>query len=358
MRIADSDIGTHVPPFVIAEVSGNHNQSLDRALAIVEAAAQAGVQAVKLQTYTPDTMTLNLTEREFLISNPESPWKGQTLYELFEKAHTPWEWHEPILERCRELGIIAFSTPFDASAVDFLEDLHVPAYKIASPEVIDLPLIHRAASTGKPMIMSTGMATAAELDEAVRTALDSGCPHVALLKCTTDYPAEPRDCNLRTIPHMRELFGVEVGLSDHTLGVGAAVAAVAVGATIIEKHLTLNRADGGVDAAFSAEPEEMKALAREVVRAWQALGKVSYGPSGREALSVKSRRSLYFVEDLKRGDVITQHNVRSIRPGLGLPPKYLTAIVGRRAARAVRRGTPLTWDHIGGPPIETPTFNV
>ena len=260
-------------------MSGNHNQSLDRALAIVEAAAEAGVHAVKLQTYTADTLTIDADTDEFFIKDSKSLWKGQSLYKLYQKAYTPWEWHKPIFDKCKELGIICFSTPFDESAVDFLESLGTPAYKIASFENNHLPLIRKAASTGKPLIISTGMATIAELDEAVKTAREAGCRDIVLLKCTSTYPSMPEDTNLMTIPHLKQLFNIEVGLSDHTLGIGVAVAGVALGATVIEKHFTLNRADGGVDSAFSMEPDEMKQLVEETHKAWQALGKVSYGPT-------------------------------------------------------------------------------
>ncbi|NLW56753.1 MAG: pseudaminic acid synthase, partial [Firmicutes bacterium] len=277
VRIRDYLIGPENRPFIIAEMSGNHNHSLDRALAIVDAAAEAGVQALKLQTYTAETMTIDKEDGEFFIDDPNSLWQGTSLYKLYQKAYTPWEWHEAIFKRCRERGIIGFSTPFDQSAVDFLETLDVPCYKIASFENIDLPLIKKVAATGKPLFLSTGMATLAELDEAVRTAREAGCQDLILLKCTSTYPAAPKNSNLLTISHMRDLFCCQVGLSDHTLGIGVATAAVALGATVVEKHFTLNRADGGVDAAFSLEPKEMKALVVATERAWQALGGISYG---------------------------------------------------------------------------------
>ncbi|RQD82903.1 MAG: pseudaminic acid synthase, partial [Methanocalculus sp. MSAO_Arc2] len=315
-------------PFIIAEMSGNHNHSLDRAMAIVKAAAEAGAHAIKLQTYTADTMTLDIEEGEFFISDEKSLWKGQSLYDLYKQAYTPWEWHEPIMKRAEELGLICFSTPFDETAVDFLESLNVPAYKIASFENNHLPLIRRVAATGKPLIISTGMATIAELDEAVRTARDAGCQDIILLKCTSTYPATPENSNILTIPHMRELFGCEVGLSDHTLGIGAAVAAVAHGATVIEKHFTLSRADGGVDSAFSMEPAELKMLVEETERAWQSLGGVVYGPTEAEKNAVYRRRSLYVAEDMKAGDVFTKENLRCVRPGLGLAPKYYEILLG------------------------------
>jgi len=340
--IADRPIGPGHPPFLIAEMSGNHNQSLERALAIVEAAAAAGAQALKIQTYTADTMTLDVDEGEFHIDHPL--WGGQSLHKLYQLAYTPWEWHAPIFSRARELGMLAFSTPFDASAVDFLESLDVPAYKIASFENADLPLIRKVAATGKPMIVSTGMATLAELDEMVQAARGAGCRDLVLLKCTSTYPATPENSHIRTIPHMRELFGCQVGLSDHTPGIGASVAAVALGATVIEKHFTLRRADGGVDASFSLEPEELAALVTETERAWQALGQVRYGPTEAEASSRVYRRSLYIVRDMARGDVLNPENLRAIRPGLGLAPKYYDQLLGRRLARDARRGTPLSWD--------------
>ena len=330
-------------PFIIAEMSGNHNQSLDRALAIVDAAADAGAHAIKLQTYTPDTMTLDLDEGEFFISDPKSLWFGQSMHKLYEQAHTPWEWHAPIIERARERRMLCFSSPFDESAVDFLETLDVPAYKIASFENIDLPLIRKAAATGKPLIISTGMATIAEIDEAVEAARSSGCTELVLLKCTSTYPASPENTNLRTIPHMRELFNCEVGLSDHTLGIGAAVAAVAVGASVIEKHFTLSRAEGGVDAAFSLEPVELAALVAETERAWQALGKVRYGPTESETKARLRRRSLYIGQDMKAGDVLTPENLRRIRPGHGLAPKYYESLLGKRLSCDVAKGTPVVW---------------
>ena len=344
ISIGNRKIGVGHPPFIIAEMSGNHNQSLDRALKIVEAAAKTGAHALKIQTYTPDTMTLNLDEREFHISDPNSLWKGTSLYKLYGQAHTPWEWHKPIFERALELGIIAFSTPFDDTAVDLLESLEVPCYKIASFENTDLPLIRRVAATGKPMIISTGMASIAELDDTVRAAREAGCKDLILLKCTSTYPATACNTNILTIPHMRELFGCEVGLSDHTMGVGVSVASAALGASVIEKHFTLNRADGGVDSTFSMEPSEMTQLVTESERAWQALGQVSYGATEAEKKSIVFRRSLYVVQDLKAGDVLTKVNVRAIRPGWGLPTKYLEAVMGKKVSRDVKRGTGLNWD--------------
>jgi len=325
-------------------MSGNHNQSLERALAIVDAAADAGVDAVKIQTYTADTMTIDIDTGEFFISDKDSLWKGETLYHLYEKAHTPWEWHKAIFERCKERGIMGFSTPFDDTSVDFLEDLGVPCYKIASFENVDLPLIRKVARTGKPIIASTGMTTVAELSDLVQKVRENGCTDLTLLKCTSSYPASPEGTNLRTIPHMRELFGCAVGLSDHTLGIGAAVASVALGAAVIEKHFTLSRAEGGVDAAFSLEPAEMAQLVRECRTAALALGAVSYERAEQEQKSLQFRRSLYVVEDMKAGDVFTEKNLRRIRPGMGISPKYYDALLGRCVKCDVKRGTPVSWD--------------
>lgn len=347
MYIAQRPIGTDQPPFIIAEMSGNHNQSLERALAIVDAAAQAGAHALKIQTYTAETMTLDLDRDEFLITDKNSLWAGKNLYQLYDEAHTPWEWHQPIFDRARELGMIAFSTPFDESAVDFLETLSVPCYKIASFEMTDLPLIRKVAATGKPMIVSTGMANAAEIDETVRTARLAGCQDMVLLKCTSTYPATPANTNLRTIPHLRELTGCEVGLSDHTMGIGASVAAVALGATVIEKHFTLARAEGGVDSAFSLEPPEFATLTDETLRAWQALGSIRYGATAAEEKSLVFRRSLYVVKDMQAGDKLGPDNIRAIRPGLGLPPAWLDQIAGKAINRDIKRGTPLSLDMIG-----------
>ena len=341
--IGDRGIGPAHPPFVIAEMSGNHNQSLDQALAIVDAAAEAGAHALKIQTYTADTMTLDIGEGEFYIDDRSSPWYGRTLYDLYQDAHTPWDWHPAIFERARERGLIAFSTPFDDTAVDLLESLGAPCYKIASFENTYLPLIRRVAATGKPVIISTGMASIGDLDETVRAAREAGCRDLVLLKCTSTYPASPENTNIRTIPHMRELFGCEVGLSDHTLGVGVSVASVALGATVIEKHFTLSRAAGGVDSTFSMEPTEMKMLVEDTRRAWQALGRVHYGPTSAERASTRHRRSIYVAKDLEPGAVLTRENLRCIRPGAGLPTKHYDDLVGRRVNRAVRRGTAMSW---------------
>ncbi|MCG3110385.1 MAG: pseudaminic acid synthase [Candidatus Manganitrophus sp. SB1] len=347
IEISGRKIGQDDPPFIIAEMSGNHNQSLDRALEIVEAAAKSGAHALKIQTYTPDTMTIDLNEREFHISDPKSLWAGNSLYHLYGEAYTPWEWHKSIFERAAKLGLIPFSTPFDDTAVDFLESLNVPCYKIASFENTDLPLIRRVAATGKPIIISTGMATVAELDESVRAAREAGCKNLILLKCSSTYPATPKNTNILTIPHLRDLFDCEVGLSDHTMGVGVSVASVALGATVVEKHFTLRRADGGVDSTFSLEPAEMAQLVVETERAWQALGQVTYGPMEAEKKSLQFRRSLYVVQDLKAGDLLTRENVRAIRPGLGLPTKYLEQVLGKTVKQDVKRGTALGWGLMG-----------
>lgn len=343
MLIGQRPIGRHQRPYVIAEMSGNHNQSLDRALAIVDAAAAAGADAIKLQTYTADTMTIKVDAPGFVIDDPKSLWAGRHLHDLYDEAHTPWAWHAPIFERAAALGLHAFSTPFDDSAVDFLESLGAPAYKIASFECTDLPLVRKVAATGKPMIISTGMATLAEIDETVRTARAAGCKDLVLLKCTSTYPATPENSHLRTIPVLREAFGCEVGLSDHTMGCGAAIAAIALGACVVEKHFTLSRADGGVDSSFSLEPAELQLLRIETERAWQALGGVRFGGSVAEKQSLAYRRSLYVVEDVKAGERLTAANLRAIRPGHGLPPKHLEELLGCPVVRDVKRGTPASW---------------
>ncbi len=344
-KIANRSVGLDQPPFIIAEMSGNHNQSLDRALQIVDAAAAAGAHAIKLQTYTADTMTIDVKTGEFLIQDTKSLWNGKTLYDLYKEAYTPWEWHAPLFERARKLGMIPFSTPFDETAVDFLESLGAPFYKVASFENTDLPLIRRIARTGKPVIVSTGMASLSNLEEIVRTLRSSGCENFVLLKCTSSYPATPEHSNIKTIPHLREMFKCEVGLSDHTMGVGVAVASIALGATVIEKHFTLSRADGGVDSAFSLEPVELKALVVETERAWQGLGAVTYGAGDSEKGSLQFRRSLYIVKDVKAGEPFTRENVRAIRPGFGLPPKFIDEVLGKTARVDLKRGTALKTDH-------------
>lgn len=346
IKIADKFIGNEYEPFIIAEMSGNHNQSLERAIEIVEAAAKAGAHAIKLQTYTADTMTLDIKGGDFGINDKKSLWNGRNLYELYNEAHTPWEWHAPIFARAAELGIIAFSSPFDASAVDFLEGLNVPCYKIASFEMTDLPLVKKVAATGKPMIISTGMASEQEITETIEAARSSGCKDIILLKCTSTYPASPSNTNLKTIPDMQETFDVIPGLSDHTHGIGAAVASVALGACVIEKHFTLSRKDGGVDSAFSIEPDELKNLVIETKRAWQALGSVVYGGTKEEEKSKAFRRSLYVVADIKEGESFSPNNVRAIRPGFGLPPKHYDDVMGKKAKTSLQKGKALSFSDI------------
>lgn len=336
-------IGRSHPPFVIAEMSGNHNGSLDRALRIVAAAAAAGAHALKLQTYTASTMTVDIDAPEFRVNDPSSPWHGRLLYELYQAAATPWEWHEPIFKRCTELGLVGFSTPFDGSAVDHLESLGVSIYKIASMESTDVELIRRVAATGKPMLISTGSTTLVEIGEAVQTARSAGCEDLVLLKCTAEYPADPADANLATIAHLRDSFRTHVGLSDHTSGVGVSVAAAALGAVVIEKHLTLRRSDGGVDSSFSLEPEELRLLVDETDRAWKAVGEVRY-TSDQERTGQSHRRTLLIVRDVKAGERLTAESVQPLRPGLGLPVKDLDAVIGRRARKDLRRGTPISWE--------------
>ena len=342
--VGGHSVGTDYSPFIIAELSGNHDGSLETALSLVDAAAQAGVHAIKLQTYTADTMTLDLHNSDFRIEDPESLWNQSSLYELYDRAHTPWEWHRTIFEHARGKGLIAFSTPFDRTAVDFLEELDVPCYKIASFENVDLPLIQYVAETGKPLIISTGMASLNEIKDAVAAARDHGCRELVLLKCTSAYPAPPENSNLATIPDLRRTFACEVGLSDHTLGIGVAVASVAMGATVIEKHITMSRSDGAVDSAFSMEPWEMEQLVIETGRAWSATGSVAYGPSEADRPSLKYRRSLYLVKDLRAGDTIDQDAIRAIRPGFGLAPKHLGDVLGRQLVVDVQRGTPVSWE--------------
>lgn len=342
IKIGKHSVGIDAPPFIIAEMSGNHNQSLERALEIVDAVAKTGAHALKLQTYTADTMTIDVAHGEFI--NDQELWSGRSLYNLYQEAYTPWEWHEAIFSRARELGLIPFSTPFDNSSVDFLESLNVDCYKIASFENTDVNLIRKVTATGKPLIVSTGMMDLSEMDEMVRNAREAGCKDLILLKCTSTYPSTPKGTNIATIPHMREMFGCEVGLSDHSMGTGVSIASVAMGATVIEKHFTLNRSDGGIDSAFSMEPSEMESLVVESERAWQSVGTVSYRPGEKEIQSRQYRRSLYIVEDIKAGEVITEKNMRAIRPGLGLPTKYYDVVLGKKVGRDVTRGTAVCWD--------------
>jgi N-acetylneuraminate synthase len=329
------------PPLIVAELSGNHNGSIERAFALIEAAKKAGAHAVKFQTYTADTLTIDHKSPQFVLSG--GLWDGRTLYDLYQEASTPWDWHPALFAKARELGLIAFSTPFDPTAVDFLESLDCPWYKIASFEIIDLPLIKKAASTGKPLIMSTGIANLGEIQEAVDAASHAGCKELVLLHCISAYPAKVEDSNLLTLTNLRETFGVPVGLSDHTLGTAVAVASVALGACIVEKHMTLARADGGPDAAFSLEPREFSTLVQDCRAAYYALGRVHYAPKGCESVSATLRRSLYFVADIDEGELITRNHVRSIRPGFGISPKYLEDVIGSRSTARILRGTPVSW---------------
>jgi pseudaminic acid synthase len=346
VSINNRTIDSGQPVYIIAELSANHNHDFDQALKLVHAAKEAGADAVKLQTYTPDTLTIDC-ENEYFRIGKGTIWEGKNLYQLYREAYTPWEWQPKLKANANDLGMDLFSTPFDFTAVDFLEDMGVPAYKIASFELVDLPLIKRVAQTGKPMIMSTGMATLAEIDEAVQTAREAGATQIALLKCTSAYPALPEEMNLRTIPHMAEAFGTPVGLSDHTLGIAVPVAAVALGACIIEKHFTLSRSIPGPDSAFSLEPHEFKAMVEAVRTAEKAIGRVSYDVTDREKASRVFRRSLFVVKDLKAGDAFSAENVRSIRPGYGLPPKYYDIVLGKKVTRSIKRGTPMSWDLVG-----------
>ncbi len=343
MKINNLDIGTNCRPFIIAEMSGNHNQSLERALLIVDAAADCGAHAIKLQTYTADTITV---KGGFTITDEKSLWKGKELYDLYKEAYTPWEWHKAIFERAKERGLIAFSSPFDETAVDFLETLNVPLYKIASFENTDHTLLKKVAKTGKPIIMSTGVSTLADIDESVRLLRENGCKELVLLKCTSTYPATPENTNLEAIPLLKKLFNCEVGLSDHTMGIGASIAAVALGASVIEKHFTLSRADGGVDSAFSLEPDELKSLVEETERAFLSLGKTFLGVQEAEKESLKFKRSLYVVEDMKEGDLFTNENLKSKRPSFGLHTRNFELILGKKSSQDIKSGTALTWDLI------------
>ncbi|UQZ36966.1 pseudaminic acid synthase [Paenibacillus sp. PK3_47] len=343
IQIGSRHIGKDNPPFIIAEMSGNHNQSLERALDIVKAAAKAGAHAFKIQTYTPETMTLPIQDGDFRIESG-GLWKGRSLFDLYKEAHTPWKWHQPIFETCKKLGMIPFSTAFDETSLEFLESLDAACYKIASFENNDIPLLKKVASTGKPMIISTGLASLGEIENIVNTISAAGCKDYILLKCTSSYPASPENSNLNTIPYLREVFHCQVGLSDHTLGIGAAVASVALGSTVIEKHFTLNREEGGVDSAFSLEPDEFASLVKETDTAWKSLGKVSTGPTKEEEHSLQFRRSIYISRDIRAGEVLTAENIRVIRPGFGLEPKYYDLLLGKKINRDLKRGTPLTWE--------------
>ncbi len=343
IKIGKYTVGENCAPFIIAEMSGNHNQSLERAIAIIESAAASGAHAVKLQTYTADTITMKGVTT---IDDKDSLWNGRELYDLYHEAHTPWEWHKPLFDRAKELGMEVFSTPFDETAVDFLEELGVSVYKIASFENTDWPLLKKVAQTKKPVIMSTGVASVADISQAVHVLKTNGCKDLVLLKCTSTYPATPENTNLNTIPHMKDLYGCLVGLSDHTMGIGASVAAVALGARVIEKHFTLRRADGGVDSSFSIEPDELNALVIETNRAFLALGNIQYGVQKAEEKSLIFKRSIYVSKDIKEGDLFTKENIRVIRPGYGLEPKYYEVLLGKKARYDMRRGTPLSFDKI------------
>jgi pseudaminic acid synthase len=338
IQIKNFKIGQNQKPFVIAEMSGNHNQSLDKAFEIVDAAAAAGAHALKLQTYTADTITV---KGAYTINDKNSLWEGKELHDLYKLAYTPWEWHKEIFKRAEEKGLIAFSSPFDETAVDFLETLNVPLYKIASFENTDHTLLKKVAKTGKPVIMSTGVASIADIQESIGVLRSAGCKELILLKCTSTYPATPENTNILTIPHMRELFNCPVGLSDHTMGIGAAVGSVALGAPVIEKHFTLRRADGGVDSAFSLEPDELRALVIETERAWLSLGKVSYVLSEKEKKSLVFKRSLFVVKDIKAGEYFTRENVRSVRPSTGIHTRYFDVVMGKKAKEDIQAGTPL-----------------
>ena len=344
-KIGSREVGQGKPTYIVAELSANHHGRFEEALILVEAAKESGADAVKLQTYTPDTLTIRSDKENFRIGGG-TLWDGRTLYELYSEAYTPWEWQPKLKAIADELGLDLFSTAFDSSAVDFLEEMGVPLHKVASPEIVDIPLIERMARTKKPLIISTGMATLEEIEEAIQAARSAGATQIALLKCTSAYPALPEEMNLLTIPHLAEMFQVPVGLSDHTLGIAIPVAAVALGACIVEKHFTLSRSIPGPDSTFSLEPHEFKEMVQAIRNAEKALGKVHYGVSEQEAKSRVFRRSLFVVKSMKAGEIFTGENVRSIRPGHGLHPRYLKDVIGKRAARDIERGTPLSWEHI------------
>jgi pseudaminic acid synthase len=343
IKLGERSIGADFPPFVIAELSGNHNQQLDVAMLMVEAAAKAGAHAIKLQTFTADSMTLDVNTEHFVIQEEDSLWQGESLHGLYRKAATPYAWHQPLFDKAKSLGMLAFSSPFDEQAVDFLDDLNVPCFKIASFELTDLPLIRKAASKKKPLILSTGMASLTEIEQAVNVARQAGCEDIILLKCTSTYPAQPTQSNISTIPHLRDAFGCQVGLSDHTAGIGVSVAAVALGATVIEKHFVLDRQAGGVDAAFSLQPDELASLVIETKRAYQALGQVKYGGTQAEEKSKQYRRSIYVSENVLQGQVLSSTNLRIVRPAFGLAPKHWDNVLGKVAKHALVKGTPLDW---------------
>ena len=346
MKIFGREVGPCAPPLIIAELSANHKQDLSLALEMVESAAQAGADAIKLQTYLPDTITLDSDKDGFVITDSDSLWFGRKLYDLYQEAHTPWEWHRPIFERAKSLGLSIFSSPFDESAVDFLESLDCPAYKIASFEINHIPLIEKAASTGKPIIMSCGMASVADISLACDAAVRAGCDQIALLKCTSSYPSLPVDANVLTIENMRQTFGLEVGLSDHTLGLGVAIASVARGASIVEKHFTLSRDLGGLDAPFSLEPNELKALVDESKSAWESLGVVKYGSCSADDSNLKFRRSIYASKDIASGDLFSAENIRVVRPGFGAHPKHYKSLIGMKSPQAFAKGSPLILDYL------------
>ncbi len=346
MKIKDISVGSEFPPIIIPEISGNHNQSIENIYKLIDAIKKAGLKFVKLQTYTPDTITLNSSSKDFLVSEKHQLWGGEKLYNLYQKAHTPWNWHKEIFAKCANLGLICFSSPFDETAVKLLEDLKTPLYKVASFEITHIPLLAEIGKTRKPVILSTGMATEKEIYEAINTLLKNGCNKYALLKCTSTYPADPFDSNIATLSDMKKKYNCEVGISDHTPGIGVSIAAVSFGASIIEKHITLDRDNGAVDSFFSLEPYEFKILNIESKRAWQSIGKVKYGPTTNEKESLKHRRSIYVTEDLKKGDVINIENIKIIRPSAGLEPKYFEKIIGIRLIKDIKKNSPLDFSYI------------
>ena len=346
MKIKNNLINIKKPPIIIAEISGNHNQSIKNIIKLLEISKKNGVKYIKIQTYTPETITLKSERREFRINQGHKLWGGKTLHDLYKDAHTPWNWHKEIFNKAKKLGLVCFSTPFDESAVDFLETLNVPAYKIASFEITHIPLIKKIAQTKKPVIMSTGMASFDEIKFAIKTLKDNGCKDYAILKCTSTYPSNPKESNLITIKNMKKIFKCEVGISDHTPGIGTSIAAVSLGATIVEKHITLDKKNGAVDSKFSLEPEEFKNLVIETNRAWQSIGKVHYGPTKSEKISLKYRRSIYLIEDIKKGEKITIDKIKIVRPNLGVLPKYLESILGKKAKKNLKKNSPLKINNI------------